>query len=154
MLTGDAASAATDMQDRTNTNLELIRVAAALAIFRAEHGMYPAKLNELLPGMLKRLPVDHYDAKPFVYRRTDDGYLLYSVGDNGVDDLGSYKEWKYQGRVLEDMNDVEKKTASAKIPSGADDIAIRLPRAPFELPKATASPQWRLLNRNLGQIRP
>jgi hypothetical protein len=34
------------------------------------------------------VPIDPYSDRPLVYRRTDDGYLLYSVGSNRVDDGG------------------------------------------------------------------
>ena len=130
----DEAKSAIEMQDRANTDLELTRLAAALAVFRAEHGQYPAKLTDLVPRLIRRLPVDHYNAKPIIYKRTSDGYLLYSVGDNGVDDGGSCEKLKYEGRDLDDMSDGEKSAASAKIPSGADDLSIRTPRPLFELP--------------------
>ena len=43
----------------------------------------------MAPGVLDKLPVDLYNAKPFVYKPTSDGYLLYSRGANGTDDGGS-----------------------------------------------------------------
>jgi hypothetical protein len=119
------------MQDRVNTDIELTRLAAALAVFRVEHGKYPATLNELVPGFVERLPVDHYNAKDFIYKPTNDGYLLYSIGDNGIDEGGNYQEWKYEGRSLNEMSDEAKQAASAKIPRGADDVAIRMPLLPL-----------------------
>ncbi|HEX4415755.1 MAG TPA: hypothetical protein VH107_19140, partial [Lacipirellulaceae bacterium] len=69
-----------------------------------------------------------------VYRRTNDGYLLYSIGDNGIDEGGSYEKLKYEGRSLNEMSDEAKQAANAKIPSGADDLAIRMPPLPFVPP--------------------
>ncbi|MCI0492137.1 MAG: hypothetical protein L0Z07_04280, partial [Planctomycetes bacterium] len=134
-------SAATDVEDRANCTIELTRLAAALAVYRAEHGAYPEKLDELAPGVLGELPVDLYNAKPFVYKRTDDGYLLYSAGENGTDDGGSHEQWEIlEGRSLNDLDDAEAEKLRPKIPAGTDDISIRVPRPPFALPKRPASP--------------
>ncbi|HEX4414866.1 MAG TPA: hypothetical protein VH107_14625, partial [Lacipirellulaceae bacterium] len=62
----DEAEKAVEMQDRANTDIELIRLAAAITVIRAEHGNYPATFNELVPGVVRQLPVDQYNAKPFV----------------------------------------------------------------------------------------
>jgi hypothetical protein len=82
-------SAAIEAEDRTNSQMALIRLAAALAVYRAERGEYPEKLEALVPDVLEKLPVDLYRGKPFAYRRTENGYLLYSCGPNGKDDGGS-----------------------------------------------------------------
>jgi hypothetical protein len=68
-------------EDRFNTTLQMTRVATALAIYRAEHGDYPKKLGELTPKALEKLPVDVYNAKPFLYERLSEGYLLYCAGE-------------------------------------------------------------------------
>jgi hypothetical protein len=82
------------------------------------------------------LPRDIYNDKPFIYRRTEDGYLLYSAGANGQDDGGSNKLWSIlEGRSLVDLPENEQKIQSRKIPAGADDISIRMPRPAFEWPK-------------------
>ena len=83
-----AVNAAVAAEDRANGTLELTRLAAALAVYRAEHGAYPDKLDDLVPSVLESLPVDLYNSKPFVYKRDGDGYLLYSLGGNGSDDGG------------------------------------------------------------------
>jgi hypothetical protein len=43
---------------------------------------------DLVPEHLERLPDDPFSGKPLVYRLTDEGFRLYSVGPNGVDDGG------------------------------------------------------------------
>ena len=54
-----------------------------------EKGGYPKTLNALVEAdFLKQLPMDPYSDKPFVYRKTDDGFILYSVGNNFKDDGG------------------------------------------------------------------
>jgi hypothetical protein len=41
-----------------------------------------------VPGILPELPKDTYTLGPFVYERTETGYLLYSVGQDRVDGHG------------------------------------------------------------------
>ena len=45
-------------EDEAHTRIELTRLAAALAVYRAETGGYPEKLDDLVPGVLDKLPVD------------------------------------------------------------------------------------------------
>ena len=117
-------------EDRANGTLELTRVAAALAVYRAEHGAYPEKLVELVPSVLDKRPVDLFDGKPIIYERFDDGYLLYSTGDNGQDDHGSNEQMSiFEGRSLDDIDTSNSnQPAASQIPTGADDISIRVPR--------------------------
>jgi hypothetical protein len=61
----------------------------AITHFRADHGRLPERLAELVPEYLAELPDDPFSGRPLVYRRTDDSYALYSVGENGRDDGGT-----------------------------------------------------------------
>lgn len=70
------------------TQLELTRIAIALAHYRAVHGHYPVTLADLTPGSIKSVPADAYTGRPLHYKRTADGYLLYSEGPNQIDDGG------------------------------------------------------------------
>ena len=79
--------------DLANTRFRLIRLAFASAVYRAEHGSYPAKLTELVPKYVTQMPVDVFCDSDLRYHRTGDGgYLLYSVGVNGKDDGGRRSE--------------------------------------------------------------
>lgn len=51
-----------------------------------EHGRAPDTLAELVPRYLPAIPIDPYSGQPLVYRQRGDGYVLYSVGANGIDD--------------------------------------------------------------------
>ena len=63
--------------------------AIALKRFQLKQGRLPDSLAELAPDYLPAVPIDPYDGKPLKYHPNDDGtYLLYSVGDDGVDDGG------------------------------------------------------------------
>jgi hypothetical protein len=74
-----------DRQQQTQDNL---RVAFACARYHCDHAQYPKSLDELTPKYLKQFPQDIFSGKPLIYRLTDKGYLLYSVGMNGKDDGG------------------------------------------------------------------
>ncbi|MDY0354240.1 MAG: hypothetical protein RBR19_00045 [Sedimentisphaerales bacterium] len=64
-------------------------VAVAILSCKSDKGEYPASLDELVEmGYLSKLPQDPYANGPLSYRRTDDGFLLYSWGDNLTDDGG------------------------------------------------------------------
>jgi hypothetical protein len=131
-----ALNSAAIAEDRANNTLDLTRLAAALAVYRAEQGAYPEKLDDLVPGVLDKLPVDLYNAKPFFYQRTNDGYLLYSAGENRADDGGSSEMMNtFQGQQLNDLDEAAQEKLRAMIPAGADDMSIRLPRPKWEMPK-------------------
>lgn len=53
------------------------------------HGVYPESLEVLgQAGLLNGLPIDPFSDAPLVYRKTEGGFTLYSVGLNFVDDGG------------------------------------------------------------------
>jgi hypothetical protein len=109
--------------------LDLTRVAAALAVYRAEQGEYPETLDQLVPGVVAQVPNDLYSGKPFIYRRMPDaGYLLYSVFENGKDDGGTdYAVEVVKGEWVEEERDEADYENS--------DLVIRVPMPKFELPE-------------------
>ena len=72
---------------------QLRKTAVVLVAYRQKTGRYPERLAEL--------PVpptpDLFTGKPFIYRRKDDGFLLYSVGTNFKDDGGRAKSTRVSG---------------------------------------------------------
>lgn len=81
-----AVSAATEAVDRQQQRVELAQLAYALAGCRADYSAYPDQLSDLAPKYIPAVPVDVYSAKPLIYQRQGDGYVLYSVGKNLKDD--------------------------------------------------------------------
>jgi hypothetical protein len=73
---------------RTQAEVELCRVACALKRFQLRNGRYPESLDELRPALLPAIPADRIDGQLLRYRRTDDGLVLYSVGEDRHDDDG------------------------------------------------------------------
>ena len=72
--------------DRLATQLQIGQVGLALERWRADHGRYPASLEEL--GLPEADTKDPFSGQPLVYRVENDGVLLYSVGPDGQDDGG------------------------------------------------------------------
>ena len=68
--------------------MRLILAEAAVRSYKLATGAAPASLESLVPGYFSQVPIDPYSGKPLVYRCTAEGYLLYSVGSNRVDDGG------------------------------------------------------------------
>jgi len=67
-----------------------LHVAIALAGYHADHGRYPAKLADLAPRYLPRIPGDLFSGKELTYKPSEKGYLFYSIGPNGKDDGGRW----------------------------------------------------------------
>jgi hypothetical protein len=121
-----ALEAATKAQDRAVTTLDLTRVAAALAVYRAEQGEYPEKLEQLVPSVLNKVPDDLYSGNPFIYeRKPDGGYLLYSVYENGMDEGGTNGDdiWAGEWITTEPLGSTQML-----------DLVVRVPVPEFKLP--------------------
>lgn len=80
----------------SRTRLSFVRAKAikavltaevALEIYRNEKHSYPEKLAQL-KGILDEIPIDPFTNEPLKYRPTKDGYVVYSVAYNLVDDGG------------------------------------------------------------------
>ncbi len=66
---------------------EVLATEIALQIYWNVKRDYPDNLNQL-KGILDEIPPDPFATEPLRYRRTKDGWIVYSVGENLVDDGG------------------------------------------------------------------
>jgi len=73
---------AAPLYDDARMRLELAKVAAALAAYKAENGAYPERLEALSPAYMKSITNDLFIEKPLHYERVGDSFLLRSVGPN------------------------------------------------------------------------
>jgi len=74
---------------KAQTLAQLTAAAIALERYHLRSGKYPASLAELVPGIMKQVPVDYMDGKDLRYRLREDGsFLLYSVGEDWIDQSG------------------------------------------------------------------
>jgi hypothetical protein len=73
---------------RLRAHLDLARTALAIERHRLATGEIPAELGQLVPRYLDAVPIDPFDGQPIRYRRTEPGYVLYSILADGQDNGG------------------------------------------------------------------
>lgn len=133
-----AVASAADNEDHANLHLEMTKLAAALALHQREHGSYPESLDALVPELLDEIPIDIFADGPLAYQRRGDGYLLYSVGRNAIDDGGSNEDDGItNGEWIDESDEPDDEEPGAPIahslgnPHDADDLVIRVPIPPL-----------------------
>jgi tetratricopeptide (TPR) repeat protein len=73
---------------RAQTFVDEARVACALERHRLANGNFPESLAGLTPQFIESIPHDVIDGQPLRYHRMADGYILYGVGWNKIDEGG------------------------------------------------------------------
>ena len=102
-LMGPPSKSFLNATTRHECKRQLVDIAFALEQYRADHQeSYPDALSELVPRYLAELPKDKFTEDDLKYRRTDVGYLLYSIGPNQHDDEGR-SEWKDEDSEGDDI---------------------------------------------------
>ena len=97
-----------EAQDRGAMQLALVKLAFALAAYHTDVGSYPARLADLVPKYVAKVPKDFFNDAELHYRLEGTGFVLYSVGVNGKDDgTKSYEDRKQD--------------------EGWDDLVVRVP---------------------------
>jgi hypothetical protein len=109
----------------TDVRLALTKTAAALVAWRADRGPgappYPERLDDLVPNYLAAVPLDPFADEPFIYERRGDGYLLASVGADGVYDGGDDVDGWIRGGEWQ---------AVQVQPGDKHDLVVRMPFPP------------------------
>jgi len=76
-------------------------ILTALKLYQARHQKYPDKLSDLVPDIIKEVPLDPFSGQPFIYKVNQDGtILLYSVGANLKDDNGTASKYNEEDIVI------------------------------------------------------
>lgn len=88
-MLGGAIAATLQTYDRMAVHADLLRVAVALREYKVAHGAYPESLDAIAATYPGPLPVDPFSGGPLHYRVEGDGFVLYSVDRDGVDDGGT-----------------------------------------------------------------
>lgn len=84
-----------DLVHRTSATLRSLRVLNSLQQYAVEHGQEAAGLSNLnLPAADV---VDPFTGQPLIVKPSAEGWLVYSVGTNGVDDGGDFAKDKDVG---------------------------------------------------------
>lgn len=68
------------------------QILIALRRFRNKTGKWPENLDALLGYIDKNILIDPQNNDSFVYKLTDDGFIMYSKGPNNIDEGGSDKD--------------------------------------------------------------
>jgi uncharacterized membrane protein len=99
-----ALGAVSKVSYRNKTQVEAVITTIAIIRFKQSTGDYPENLKELVTtGYLKKIPLDPFSDKPLVYKKTDDNFILYSVGLNFKDDGGQvYRDEKGKPQLWHD----------------------------------------------------
>jgi len=110
-----------------------VRVILALTRYHRANGNWPDTLEQLVPEFLAEVPLDPCDGAALRYALRDDRPLLWSVGNDGLDDEGrapapgaTYEATHKQ----DDAARLEFGSFGANQPAGQDWIFWRGPRTP------------------------
>ncbi len=95
-----ALDAASRRNAANEAQLAVTEAGIALIRHKARHGAYPESPAAIDKDLLPEWPTDPFTGKPFVYRTTADGTLLYSVGINAKDDGGTPGEKPREGDIV------------------------------------------------------
>jgi hypothetical protein len=78
---------------KRDTRLALLQVDFALRAYQKKHGEFPQCLAVLAPEELPEVPGDPFTSGPLIYRNAVDGFVLYSVGRDGIDNGGKFGKY-------------------------------------------------------------
>jgi hypothetical protein len=74
---------------RSVATLRCAQTAMAVERWRLAHGdALPPTLDVLVPRFTAAVPIDLMDGKPLKFRALAKGYVVYSIGEDGLDDGG------------------------------------------------------------------
>ncbi|MFO0878872.1 MAG: hypothetical protein U0840_16140 [Gemmataceae bacterium] len=71
---------------RDRAYLGCLEMALAAEQYRLRHGHWPKSLADLGPDLAKEVPDDPFTGKKLLYRTDNEGCIVYSTGQDGVDD--------------------------------------------------------------------
>jgi hypothetical protein len=96
-----------EINHRLPTDVRATQIIIAVLRYRQNKGRLPENLEQLVTtGYLEKLPIDPFGDKPFVYKRTGDNFLLYSIGSNFTDDGGEVaRDDKSKAKKYADQGD-------------------------------------------------
>ena len=86
-----------EFEMRSQATLSAARAAIAVERYRLENGRTPRKLSDLVPEYMQAVPIDPFDGNELRYKRLYPGFVVYSVGEDGVDNGGQKREPGHTG---------------------------------------------------------
>jgi hypothetical protein len=76
------------IDNRLIAHERLLMAELAVRCYQSEQGRVPPSLELLIPKYLQRVPSDPFSGGPVIYHPQGTNWLLYSIGEDGVDDGG------------------------------------------------------------------
>ncbi len=93
-ILGSAIANVIELESRIRTDEQALITTIAILRYNANSDGYPGALSQLVSaGYLNELPNDPFSNKPLVYKRTIQGFTLYSFGADYDDDGGLHSKW-------------------------------------------------------------
>ncbi len=86
---------------KAHMRLQVAQTALAVEEWRMKHGRWPDSLERLVPELLDAVPQDPFSEGSIRYARTDNGVVVYSVGEDGTDDGGITGEQPVQKAAVQ-----------------------------------------------------
>lgn len=82
----EQATISTEALYHLGTDIEIMRLLVLVEQYRiASGGTLPRTVEALIPGYMVEVPREPFNRLPLQYRILPDGYLIYSVGYDGID---------------------------------------------------------------------
>jgi hypothetical protein len=78
------------INNRILTSKRGIHILIALKRYKNKYSKWPEDLDEIKSMVAEQFLVDPLSNRSFVYKLTDDGFMLYSKGKNKIDEGGRY----------------------------------------------------------------
>lgn len=94
-------------RDRVEAQRWVAMTLIALELHRRETGVWPQRLDELVPAFMPRMPLDPFDGQPVRYvppAGEGEFPMLYSVGVDGVDDGGQEPVGEQERRLTQQFD--------------------------------------------------
>jgi hypothetical protein len=85
---GPSLSKAMELSARSVADLRCARVAVLVDMYRLDMGHLPQTLADVESSLGVKLPSDPFTGGALIYRKTADGYLVYSLGESRQDQGG------------------------------------------------------------------
>lgn len=94
------------LEARCIAHLRATQTALVIERYRLAEGRLPTALDDLAPAYLEAVPQDPFDGKDLRYGTVEAGYVVYSIGDDLIDDGGTERGQRKRdekGRYLSDV---------------------------------------------------
>jgi predicted small secreted protein len=81
-----------NMSFKNKANVDAASTIISILRFKQDKNTYPENLQELIDqNYLKQMPIDPFSNKPMIYKKADNNFILYSKGEDFIDNGGERK---------------------------------------------------------------